>query len=182
MMRPWLRWACRAASRATRSGIVLRPGGVSTKTVVRANLDCGLAIHATRDRPRWATVAWLRSARAHGKRSMIFTPRLSPTAEVVTVLPVFDCTTAQISTRPTCAIWMGISWPRFAVALEKDNEELAARSTQISYWSEIQAVAFDPHDSQETNHDRSQVQGLHSARSCLRHSPAWFGLSGRRRQ
>jgi hypothetical protein len=29
------------------------------------------------------------------------------------------------------------------VALQKDNEELAARSTQISKWSEIKAVAFD---------------------------------------
>jgi hypothetical protein len=38
---------------------------------------------------------------------------------------------------------MGISWPRFAVALQKDNEELAGRSTQISMWSEIKAVAFD---------------------------------------
>ena len=94
----------------------------------RANLDFGLAIHSTRDRPRWATVAWLHSAHARGKRWMIFTPRLAPTAEVVTVLPVFDCTTAQISMRPTCAIWMGISWPRSAVALQKDNEELAARS------------------------------------------------------
>src|ERR1700726_3385983 len=56
MMRRWLRSACRAALRATRSGIVLRPGGVSTKTVVRANLDFGLAFHSTRNRPRLATV------------------------------------------------------------------------------------------------------------------------------
>src|SRR5258707_9557763 len=117
MMRRWLRSACRAALRATRSGIVLRPGGVSTKTVVRANLDFGLAIHSTRDRPRLATVAWLRSAHARGKRWMIFMPRLSPTADVVTVLPVFDCTTARVSTRLTYAMWMGTSLPRFAVAL-----------------------------------------------------------------
>jgi hypothetical protein len=29
-----------------------------TKTLVRANLDFGLAIHSTRDRPRLATVAF----------------------------------------------------------------------------------------------------------------------------
>ena len=55
---------------------------------------------------------------------MIFMPQLLPTADIVTVLPVFDCPTAQISMRPTCAIRMGISYPLFAAVLQKDNEEL----------------------------------------------------------
>src|SRR5580692_6955483 len=89
-----------------------------------ANLDSGLASHSTRDRPQLATVAWLRLAHARGKRWMNFTLQLSPTVDLLTVLPVFACTTGRISTRPTCAMWMGISWPRFAVALRKDNEVL----------------------------------------------------------
>src|ERR1700737_577066 len=44
MMRRWLLSACRAALRATRSGIVLRPVGVPMRTVVRAyqspKVDC----------------------------------------------------------------------------------------------------------------------------------------------
>jgi hypothetical protein len=35
-------------------------------------------------------------------------PRPSPTVDVVTVFPVFDCTTARISTPPS-AMWMGTS-------------------------------------------------------------------------
>jgi hypothetical protein len=56
---------------------------------------------------------------------LIFMPRRSPMAEVLTVLPVFDCTMAQISTRLMCEIRMGIKWPRFAVALQKDSNGIS---------------------------------------------------------
>ncbi len=59
---------------------------------------------STKDRPRLATAAWLRSALARAERWMNFMQRLSPTAEVPTVLPVFACTMDRISMPPTCLV------------------------------------------------------------------------------
>ena len=103
-------------------------GAAEAKMAARANWDFGLASHSIKNRPPLATVVWSRSVRTHGMRWMTFMPRRSRMAEVLRVLPVFDCTMARISTRPMCEIRMEIKWPRFAVALQNDSSGSSAVS------------------------------------------------------